>query len=168
MDGSEIGRATQSGNRVAALLASGARKLRIAFADMCQRQAWRGQFDSWTRHREIDSVLEALGLERGQIPVFLKGIPAAARLLPAMMARIGAAGRSGIKAPLRQDLLRVCALCHHQARCQEWLDSGATTGFEEFCPNASAFAATRPVKRRSGIERAALRRRAPAPRHNAN
>ena len=143
MDTIEAGRAP---HRLARILASGARKLRIAFADMWERQAWRVQFDVWTQRREVDSVLEALGLERDQIPLFIKRIPAAARLLPAMMARIGAKARLGADAPPRQELLRVCALCPDQARCQEWLDSGATTGFEEFCPNAPVFAATPPPR----------------------
>jgi len=143
MDRIEAGRAP---HRLARLLVSGARKLRTAFADLWERQAWRAQFDAWERRREIDSVLEALGLERGEVPRFVKRIPAATRLLPEMTARSGAQARLGADAPPRLELLRVCALCPDQARCRKWLASGATTGFEAFCPNAPVFATAAPVR----------------------
>lgn len=141
MDSLETGPTPQPAHWLARVLAKATRKLRLALADMWERQAWRGQFDRWAQYRETDSVLEAFGLERGQIPLFIKGIPAAGRQLRRMIARTGA--RLGLAAPPRQELLRVCALCGNQQRCQEWLDSGATTGFEEFCPNAAVFAAAK-------------------------
>lgn len=127
----ESGREAPSAKSVATLLASSARKLGIAFADMCERRAWRGQFESWKQHGETESVLEAFGLERGQIPLFIDSMPKAARLLPAMITRVGAAVRP------QAELLRICALCPSQGRCRQWLNSGATTGFEAFCPNAA-------------------------------
>lgn len=124
-----------------AVLARGARKLRNAFADMQERQALRDQFDLWTRRGDIFAVLEALGIERGQIPLYVEGMPKAVRLLPAMMARLGLSPWRDPNLPPRQDLLRVCALCPSQGRCAQWLESGAATGYEAFCRNAPSFEA---------------------------
>jgi hypothetical protein len=32
--------------------------------------------------------------------------------------------------------VRSCANCGAAAHCRSWLDSGAHTGYDEFCPNA--------------------------------
>ncbi len=32
--------------------------------------------------------------------------------------------------------MRQCASCPVLARCESWLESGATEGYEDFCPNA--------------------------------
>ncbi len=151
MDTIEIQRVQQSADLVAALLTNGARKLRLQWADMRKRRAWRGRFEVWEQRGETASVLDALGLERGQIPLFISGVPAAARLLVAMMARIGVKAPLDTDAAQQQELLRVCALCPDQARCRQWLDAGETTGFEAFCPNASVFTGAPPATLREHL-----------------
>lgn len=140
MDAIRFEQAPPSEVSVTALLAKGGRKLRDAIVDLCERRAWRGQFENWALHGEIDAALEAFGLERSQVPLFIRGMPEAGRLLPAMMERTGAAGRIDPVAVPQQELLRACALCPSHARCRRWLNSGATTGFEKFCRNAEVFA----------------------------
>lgn len=151
MDAIQFEQAPPAGVSVGTLTAKALRKLRDAIVDLCERRAWRGQFESWALHGEIDSALEAFGLERSQVPLFIRGMPEAGRLLPAMMERTGAVGRLDPVAAPQQELLRACALCPSHARCREWLDSGATTGFEKFCVNGEVFAqATAPLASPAG------------------
>lgn len=130
-------RTPPSGSQLSRLLARAARKLRTAFSDESRRRSWRHQFDFWEERGETDSVLEAIGVERGQIPLFIRRISAGERLMAAMRARIGLKSRRK-PAPSQNEALWVCALCRSHEQCERWLESGATKGFEAFCPNASA------------------------------
>lgn len=143
MDALEAQQTQQPTSQFGGRLARGAHKLRIAFIDECRRRSWRHQFDFWDEHGETDSVLEAIGVERGQIPLFIRRISAGERLMAAMRARIRVRSRLTARTPAQREALWVCAFCPSRVRCQQWLDLGATTGFEEFCPNASVFCAER-------------------------
>jgi hypothetical protein len=37
------------------------------------------------------------------------------------------------------DVELTCTMCEATGKCQHWLASGKTAGYEEFCPNAETF-----------------------------
>lgn len=128
------------------LAARATQRLRGAVADLFERQYWRRQFEIWDRSGVTPSVLEVLDLEPGQIDTFIAGVGRAKRLLSAMLERLGLPRAGSADLPPRCALLRVCAMCPNQKRCAKWLESDAMTGFEEFCPNTSAFTGKAPAR----------------------
>lgn len=118
-------------------------KVRQMIDDMRERYGWWRAFADWEDRGELRGVLDALGMEEQQIPVFVRNYPEAKRLLTAMMGRIGAEIAPEPEA-IRQDLIRTCALCSSRDDCRRWLQSGAREGYQAFCPNTHSFGKLRP------------------------
>lgn len=61
-------------------------------------------------------------------------------LLGAMLSRHGVDWGTLAASGALNDLalgLRRCNACGENARCRQWLDSGAREGYQSFCPNAA-------------------------------
>lgn len=89
---------------------------------------------------ELDRVLADAGLSRGDVEAMLANYPTSERLLGEMAQRLGIADRLEKHRLTERDMLRLCTVCKEQGRCKHWLASGATEGYEDFCPNADALA----------------------------
>jgi hypothetical protein len=84
----------------------------------------------------LDSALADAGLVRSQIGPLITDSGRSRALLDRMLARLGLdAGRFGT-GNLR-DMTWKCTTCADKPLCRGWLNSGATLGFDAFCPNSA-------------------------------
>lgn len=84
----------------------------------------------------LDSALADAGLVRSQIGPLITDSGRSRALLDRMLARIGLdASRFGT-GNLR-DMTWKCTTCADKRLCRGWLNSGATLGFDAFCPNSA-------------------------------
>jgi hypothetical protein len=162
MDTTSSEGSTGLGARVCAAVTGLRGRIRTAIDDARDRNALRRDLIELERVGELDKVLEDLGLSRGGIPLLLKNHPRSARLLAAMMDRLGVPNPRDpwLRARLQPQLTEIrqqCLMCTETRACQRWLRSGATTGNEAFCPNAATLARLRLAER---MEAHAARERA--------
>jgi hypothetical protein len=104
--------------------------------------------DMWARHRlarQIDDIASSVGLERfledtglslADLESIVEHHPRSARLFDAMLHRLGIDPASAALRPMKRDMERTCSTCGEPGKCEHWLRSGATAGYDEFCPNA--------------------------------
>lgn len=147
-----IGNATSDygpgGGGLATMFARLARRARIAYRDMRQRQTLRRELAECALNGELETTLGELGLSLGQVERLVKGYPESSRLLQAMGRRLGV-DRIGVKDILTlREMQRSCSLCPSHAECRHWLRSGEGEGYHAFCPNAGIFDELRGLRAR--------------------
>ena len=91
----------------------------------------------------LDRTLAELRLQRGEVDAMIANHPASGHLLDDVAARLDVAGKLHADPATERDMWRLCSVCSAQGRCKHWLASGATEGYDEFCPNADRLDALR-------------------------
>jgi hypothetical protein len=120
-------------------------------ADACQRRQLAEELAGAAASGELDAILAETGLARGQLQRLLQGHAESPRLLEAMTQRLGIEREAIAEREILREIERICSLCDSRGPCRRWLRSGATDGYDAFCPNAEWFdhlrqpAATMPV-----------------------
>jgi len=108
----------------------------LAVHDLQERHRLRGELLALDKDGALDRVLADARLSRADLEPMLSNHPASGRLLTQMAERLQICDRLHDDAVTERDMWRVCTLCESQGRCKHWLASGATEGYEDFCPNA--------------------------------
>jgi hypothetical protein len=103
---------------------------------MRERRRLGSEFATLERQGQLDSVLQDAGVSRSSVQAILHAHPGARRRLSGMMQRLGLSRRALHDSGAQHEVELTCTLCEATGKCQHWLDSGATTGNEKFCPNA--------------------------------
>lgn len=119
-----------------------------AIAALRARRRLRREFEALSDSDALDRMLAEAQLTRADIEPMLANYPASGHLIDEMVGRLDIADQLHADATVERDLRRVCTVCHTQGQCQHWLKSGATQGYEAFCPNADQFTAMRAAKRK--------------------
>jgi hypothetical protein len=108
---------------------------RSALRDMAARHALRQELLECDRNGVLDSILQNIQVSRSELEPMMRNYPLSRRLFAGMAARLRLDPRADGSTLLRA-LQHTCTVCAHQRDCQQWLKSGRTEGYEEFCPNA--------------------------------
>lgn len=105
-----------------------------ALRDLAVRHALRQELLECERSGVLDSVLTDLQMTRGELEPMIENYPLSRRLFGAMAVRLRIDPMCD--PAMRRAVEHTCAVCRHQRECRQWLKSGRTEGYEEFCPNA--------------------------------
>ena len=84
----------------------------------------------------LDGALADAGLVRSQIGPLIADSGRSRATLDRMLDRLGLDADRFDTGNLR-DMTWKCTTCADKPQCRTWLDSGATLGFEMFCPNSA-------------------------------
>ncbi len=118
-------------------------RIRAALQAMRDRHRLRRELEVLDSEGDLDRILADAQLSRGDIEPLLENYPASAHRLDDMAARLNVADALHRDPATERDMQHLCSVCQEMGRCRRWLDSGATEGFQEFCPNAAALEALR-------------------------
>jgi len=110
-------------------------KARTAIRGVAARHTLRQELLECDRSDMLDNILADINLSRSELGPLIANHTLSSRLFGAMAARLGVdPAQDGVV--MKRDLQRTCTLCAHQSKCQHWLDSGHSEGYEQFCPNS--------------------------------
>lgn len=104
-----------------------------------ERRRLRDEFAALEGQGQLDVVLQEAGASRGSVEAILRAHPDTPKRLTAMMRRLGLSRADIRDDGTLHDVELTCTLCEAPGECRRWLRSGATTGYEDFCPNAETF-----------------------------
>jgi hypothetical protein len=113
--------------------------------DVRERHRLGNEFATLDRQGQLDTVLQDAGLSRSSMPAILRAYPDAPRRLSAMLKRLSLTQRELRNSGTQQDVALTCTMCKTTGDCRHWLKSGASSGYQEFCPNAGTFEHLRAV-----------------------
>jgi hypothetical protein len=105
-----------------------------------ERRRLGNEFAALDAQGQLDTVLQDAGASRSAMGAILRAHPDAPKRLAAMLQRLGLTRRDLRAGGVQQDVEFTCTVCEATGKCTHWLASDATSGYEEFCPNAKTFA----------------------------
>jgi hypothetical protein len=109
------------------------------WSDVRERYRLGNEFATLDRQGQLDGVLRDAGVSRSSMRAILHAHPDAPRRLSAMLQRLGLTRRNLRDSGTLQDVELTCTMCEATGDCRHWLKSSATSGHQEFCPNAETF-----------------------------
>lgn len=115
------------------------RHLAAWWSDVQARRRLRSEFAALDAHGQLDSVLQDAGTSRGAMDAIVRAHPNASKRLAAMLQRLGLTRRDIRDGGVQQDVELTCTVCDVTNKCNHWLASDATAGYQDFCPNAATF-----------------------------
>ena len=104
-----------------------------------ERRRLRDEFAALEGQGQLDLVLREAGASRGSAEAILRPHPDTPKRLAGMLQRLGLTRHEIRDDGTLHDVELTCTLCAAPRECRRWLRSGATTGYEDFCPNAETF-----------------------------
>lgn len=123
-----------------------AERAAAAYHAVRERARLRHELEALDRNGDLDRVLAEASMTRGEIEPMLANYPGSAHALDAMAARLGVTEALRHDPETTRDMAHACTVCAEQGRCRHWLESGATEGYQEFCPNAALLEGMRHAK----------------------
>jgi Family of unknown function (DUF6455) len=108
-----------------------------------ERRRLRDEFAALEQQGQLDTVLQEAGASRGTVDAILRAHPDTPKRLSAMLRRLGITRDRLHATGTLHDVELTCTLCEATGKCQHWLRSGQTAGYEAFCPNAQTFESLR-------------------------
>lgn len=119
----------------------GADKLNRLLADWRRRQAFRSEFARLDAAGQLESILDDMGLVRGDLARLARGYPQSERLFRGMAYQLDV-GLDDLDPASLQELRHTCALCSSHGACRRWLAAAKATR-PAFCLNLPLFDAAR-------------------------
>lgn len=114
-------------------------RLRGWWHGLRERRRLRDEFAALEQYGQLDTILQEAGTTRGAIDAILRAHPDTPQRLAAMLRRLGISRDRLRTAGAQHDVELTCTICEVTGKCEHWLRSGKTSGYEAFCPNAETF-----------------------------